>query len=891
MEAKSSFTSDQLLKINNLGLLVADHIRAMLAYWDKDQICRFANNAYLEWFNKSREDMVDKITMQELLGQLYEKNLPYINGVLNGNAQEFERQITIPNGEKRHTIANYYPDIIDGEVKGFFVHVADITKIKNLESKLILSQNKFKSLLESAPDALVIVNGSGEIQIINMQTQIIFGYTKDELYGQKIEILLPDRFKDNHPGQRSNFFAKAHARPMGAGLELFGKHKKGYEFPVEISISPIQLEDGLYVSAAIRDVTQQKAREAELKESNDRNKIFIQQAPNAIAMFDKEMRYLAASKKWITDYKLMGKEIIGHSHYEIFPEIDDDWKAIHQACLNGAIDQCDEASFTREDGSIQWITWDVRPWFVSENNIGGILMYTADITEIKEKDQEKRRIEEILDKTNEVARIGTWEVDLVNSRVKWSRITKEIHEVDPGYEPDLGTAISFFKKGPGRKTVQSAVADAIKRGTGYDIEVELVTAKGNNIWVRAIGQSEFKNGECKRLYGVFQDIDEVKRAKETLNTLNEELNTLLNAGYVSIIGTNPKGLITHFNRGAELLLQYSAAEMVGVKAPAQIHLEKEVIARGQELSARYGKAITGFDVFTALPKHGEYESREWTYVRKDGSTFPVQLVVSAIKNLKGEITGFLGVATDISELKKVENEMRSLLEITTDQNNRLKNFAHIVSHNLRSHTGNIGMCLDLYIEENEDIDENEYIQLLKQSIGNLKETIANLNDVVLMNTSFSEKLVPMNLFNAIESAANNVSQLAKEAMVTIKNNTDPQLEILAIPAYLDSVLLNFITNGIKYRSPDREAKVTFTTTIKNDFVVLQIKDNGLGIDLKRHGGKLFGMYKTFHGNKDARGIGLFITKNQIEALGGKVEIESKIGKGTTFKIYFKYKEK
>ncbi|MCO5949971.1 PAS domain S-box protein [Mucilaginibacter flavidus] len=888
MEGK--FSGEQLLKINNLGLLVADHIHAMLAYWDKDEICRFANNAYLEWFNKRREDMVDKITMKELLGQLYEKNLPYINGVLNGNAQEFERQITIPNGEIRHTIASYYPDIIDGEVKGFFVHVADITKIKNLENKLILSQNKFKSLLESAPDSLVIVNGSGEIQIINEQTQIVFGYTKDELYGQKIEMLLPDRFKDHHPGQRASFFAKAYARRMGAGHELFGKHKKGYEFPVEISISPIQLEDGLYVSAAIRDVTEQKTRAAELKESNDRNKIFIQQAPNAIAMFDKEMRYLAASKKWITDYKLTGKEIIGQSHYEIFPEIDDDWKAIHQACLNGAINQCDEASFTRKDGSIQWITWDVRPWFVSENNIGGILMYTADISGIKEKDQEKRRIEEILDKTNEVARIGTWEVDLVNSTVKWSRITKEIHEVDPGYEPDLSTAINFFKEGPSRETIQSAVACAIKYGTGYDIEVELVTARGNNIWARAIGQSEFKNGVCTRLYGIFQDIDEVKRAKETLNTLNEELNTLLNAGYVSIVGTDTKGLITHFNRGAELLLQYSATEMVGIKTPAQIHLEEEVTARGHELSALYGKTIAGFDIFTELPKHGEYESREWTYVRKDGSTFPVQLVVTAIKNQQGGITGFLGVATDISELKKAENEMRSLLEITTDQNNRLKNFAHIVSHNLRSHTGNIDMCLDLYIEENDGVSENEYIKLLKQSINNLKETIANLNEVVLMNTSFSEKLVPINLFNAIESAANNVSQLARDAMVTIKNKADPQLEILAIPAYLDSVLLNFITNGIKYRSPDREANVTFTTIIKNDFVVLQIKDNGLGIDLKRHSGKLFGMYKTFHGNKDARGIGLFITKNQIEALGGKVEVESEIGKGTKFKIYFKHEE-
>ena len=123
--------------LNDMGLLVADKISAMLAYWDQNQVCRFANNAYIEWFGKSKEEMVDKITMKELLGPLYEKNLQYIIAALKGEKQIFEREIRLPNGEVRQALATYLPDIVDGNVRGFFVHVADVTYVKELEAQLL----------------------------------------------------------------------------------------------------------------------------------------------------------------------------------------------------------------------------------------------------------------------------------------------------------------------------------------------------------------------------------------------------------------------------------------------------------------------------------------------------------------------------------------------------------------------------------------------------------------------------------------------------------------------------------------------------------------------------------------------------------------------------------
>lgn len=132
-----------LRKLDELGLLVSDQVTAMLAYWDKDLISRFANNAYREWFGRTREEMINKMHISELLGPLYEKNLPYIKAVLTGEKQVFEREIPIPNGTgTRHSLATYIPDIKEGEVIGFFVHVADITYVKKLEQQIMQSKRE-----------------------------------------------------------------------------------------------------------------------------------------------------------------------------------------------------------------------------------------------------------------------------------------------------------------------------------------------------------------------------------------------------------------------------------------------------------------------------------------------------------------------------------------------------------------------------------------------------------------------------------------------------------------------------------------------------------------------------------------------------------------------------
>ncbi|CAM4241056.1 PAS domain S-box protein [Zobellia roscoffensis] len=389
----------------------------------------------------------------------------------------------------------------------------------------------------------------------------------------------------------------------------------------------------------------------------EHQKIFVEQASTAMAMVDNNMCYIAASSSWIKDYGLEGIDIIGRSHYEIFPEIGDDWKAMHQRCLNGATDICEETSFERKDGSIQWIYWDVRPWFVSGDKIGGILMHTGDVTRRKEKELKKARIDEILEKTNEIARIGTWELNLLTKEAYWSKIACEIHEVPEDFVPDFNSSISFVKEGESRKKLRDAIENAKADGTHYNLEVEIITAKGNVCWTRIVGRAEYLEGKQTRLFGIIQDITKTKLAEQQLSKAHSELEAIFNSECLVVYTTDKNGIINRFNHGAEVLLGYSADEIVGLKQPGIFLVEEEMVKFKSDMAKIYDKDSVTFNHYVDLPEQDLNDTREWIYRRKDGSKISVLCTVSAIKNSMNKNEGFVVTSQDISEIKKVENEL------------------------------------------------------------------------------------------------------------------------------------------------------------------------------------------------------------------------------------------
>lgn len=239
---------------------------------------------------------------------------------------------------------------------------------------------------------------------------------------------------------------------------------------------------------------------------------------------------------------------------------------------------------------------------------------------------------------------------------------------------------------------------------------------------------------------------------------------------------------------------------------------------------------------------------------------------------------------DITDSIENVNKIKHLLVAQEATTTRLQNFTHIVSHNLRSHTANFQALFYLIQDEYPELLENEYLVMLKNSAENLNDTIIHLNQVLDINETSTKVWESVNLSKCIESNAISISQLASINGVNIQNLVDPHVEVKVIHAYLDSIVLNLMTNAIKYRSDDRESFLRITCSRVGDDLVVEFMDNGLGIDLRKYGQKIFGMYKTFHRHPDAKGLGLFMTKTQIEAMGGSIEVDSEPGIGTTFRV-------
>jgi PAS domain S-box-containing protein len=610
----------------------------------------------------------------------------------------------------------------------------------------------------------------------------------------------------------------------------------------------------------------------QLKLRGEMNKIFIEQSPSAIAMFDNEMKYMAASKQWINDYKLKERNIIGISHYEIFPEIGSDWKEIHQSCLKGAINKCDEAYFERADGTAQWLSWDVRPWYISKEKIGGLLMCTADITKLKEKDLEKLRIEEILEKTNEVARIGTWEIKTATQEILWSKVTKEIHEVAPDYIPKLDSAINFFKVGESRDKITAAVNEVMTNGTPYDIEVELITATGKTVWARAIGQAEFKNGKCVRVYGVFQDISKIKQHEDELKNERNLLEMVIDNVPINIYMKDLESRKTLVNR-RELEYMNAAEEDVLGRSDFDLYpIESAEISRREDLEV----------LTSGKPMHNV----ETYNFKKDGaSTWFISSKIP-IKNMNGEITGLLGVSYDITQRKEAENALQLLSDKLSNQNRQLATFVHIVSHNLRSPVSNLNSLLGFYKSSETENDRKVLFDKFETVIYHLTTTLNSLVEAVKIKGETDRNIEEIDFESVLKKTLEILTGQIKETNAKITWDFSRAQKINYDINYLESIMLNLITNAIKYRSPDRQPEIKIESYIQENKIQLAISDNGLGIDLKRHGSKLFGLNKTFHRNEDAKGVGLYITKTQIEAMGGSISATSTVNEGTIFTVIF-----
>lgn len=599
----------------------------------------------------------------------------------------------------------------------------------------------------------------------------------------------------------------------------------------------------------------------------------IKQLPQAIAFINLKEVIELVSDHWITDFSPMGDACMGMSISTLFDHHPKAWQEVLKKCLNGEPGLPRVGRYFDESGSEKWFELEKTAWHDDEENVIGWIVQGKKASQRMQNEVQLDKLHILSTEMSDIAKIGLWEYNLADDELYWSEMTKIIHEVSMDYRPDLEQATNFYKSGHSRNTIAMTVQRAIINQTSWSKKLQLITAKGNEIWVIVSGKPIYKNGEFTGLIGTIQNINSLTLSEIKTRENEYHLRTL--------IDNLPLNVFIKDLDSRKILVNRSEMKYCGVTKESEILGKDDFEFLDSETAKKSRK-----DDLRVMHDLKPVLAKEMVHVKKDGSKTAFLTSKIPLVNTDGSAYGLVGISMDITELKQKEEKLKRLIDVTSKQNEKLLNFAHIVSHNLRSHTANFSMLLDFLTHEEDETEKQRILEMLTNASENLLETLDNLNEVVDISSKSGLDKKPMLLVKALKSVTQNLSTSLSEHQVKLINSIDPKVSVKVIPAYLESILMNFLTNAIKYKSPQRTPIITLWTERENGYTVLSIQDNGLGIDLDTYGDKLFGMYKTFHDRKDARGIGLYITKNQIEAMNGKVSVESEVGRGTTFKIYF-----
>ncbi|WP_296386318.1 PAS domain-containing sensor histidine kinase [Winogradskyella sp.] len=264
------------------------------------------------------------------------------------------------------------------------------------------------------------------------------------------------------------------------------------------------------------------------------------------------------------------------------------------------------------------------------------------------------------------------------------------------------------------------------------------------------------------------------------------------------------------------------------------------------------------------------------------------------RNSNGKPTRIIGTHTDITNRRKYESQLKKNLQLITSQNKRLHNFTHIVSHNLKTHIGNLKNILEFYNEAVNETEKEELIRHLKTISKSLTTTIIDLDDIISIKSKsdINQLNERVNLFECANKVVKSLDIDSTNKNITIYNALRMDDTLVTNRSYLESVIYNLISNGIKYSDSSKKSQIIIQSVHTKDTIKILIADNGIGIDTAKFKNQLFEMYQTFHGTdrKDSRGIGLYITKTQVEALNATIELDSKLNEGTTFILTFKKKK-
>jgi len=527
----------------------------------------------------------------------------------------------------------------------------------------------------------------------------------------------------------------------------------------------------------------------------------------------------------------------------------------------------------RRDGSVRYILSRRHIEYDQDGKPKGVFAVAQDITELKDAEEKLRNSEYRLRQAQEIAHFGSYEVDIANNSVS---LSDEVCRI---------TGIEITGKGVSREEWFSFIhpddrayvlAENEKARTSHgllNIYNRLISRDGKVKHVHLWAQFKFNSqGQPISLYGVLHDITEIREAQARLSQSQTNLSQVMDLIPLGIFVKDKEGRFVLVNKSFAGLYGMQPGQLLGKTVQETIPLQNDF-----ELLQKQHD-----DVILSGKKSTEPELLFTDYTGKQ-RVFLVTRVPFVLPG-KNE-RAVLSIVIDVTDQKAAEEERNTLLNDLVVRNKNLEQFSYIISHNLRTPVANIlGIANILDMEGRDKAEDKIMFDMLKVSVQKLDSVIIDLNRVLQMRNPVNEKKELVRFSELIDDIRISVANLIQLEEVAIDTDFSEVGELFTFKSYIYSIFFNLISNSIKYRQPGKHAEIVIRSSKNAKSVTLTFKDNGLGIDLHKKGDQVFGLYKRFHHHVEGKGMGLYMVKNQVETLGGKITVESQVNNGTTFTI-------
>ncbi len=752
------------------------------------------------------------------------------------------------------------------------------------ERKVRENTKNFEKIFNSSDDLICIANTEGFFERINPGFIKVLGYDEQTLLNKQY-------FEFIHPDDITSTKKILDELSKGKSINNFINRFKTIENDIryiEWLANPDSSSNIIY--AIGRDITDSILAQKKVEESETKLSLFFENSQGLMCTHDLEGNFLTLNQAGAAILGYKTEELIGKNLSYIIPEKYHDELQQYLVQINKYGKASGNMVTQHKNGSVKiWMFNNVVENSNGQNKY--VIGNSIDITERYHLERDLVKTKSFLEQTNQLARVGGWEVDLIKNTVYWTDITKEIHEVPSDFVPDLEKGLSFYEEGPDRDAMIKAVEDGIKHNRNWDIESKITTAKGNKIWVRAIGHPVIENGKCVKLKGAFQDVDQRKKAElEYLSTQKLLSDVLDSTSEVCIIATDTNGIITLFNKGAERMLGYEAEEVLGIQSPIIIHNLKEVERRSNYLSKKYNKNIDGFETFIYEAEELGYDQNEWTYIAKDKKEFKVSLVVTPIKDIEQKTIGYLGVGMDISEAYKIRLELMRAKELAEDASKAKSEFLANMSHEIRTPLNGIIGFTELVLKTNLTETQNQYLQIVNQSANSL---LGIINDILDFSKIEAGKLEldidKCDVFEIGSQCVDIISFQAQSKNIEVLLNIEPQVPryIWADNIRLKQILVNLLSNAVKFTTDGEvELSIKCVANEKNRAKFeFKVRDTGIGIHPSKQE-KIFEAFAQEDSSTTKKyggtGLGLSISNKLLYLMNSKLELSSEPGKGSVF---------